>query len=56
MNKRYFIYLFFLLLIVVAGALYLFNTKTTRQGNLWQMFPNTPALVQIGRASCRERV
>ncbi len=45
MNRRYFIYLFFLLLMVVAGILYLFNTKTTRQGNLWQMLPNTPALV-----------
>ncbi len=45
MNKRYFIYLFFLLLIVVAGVLYLFNTKTVRQGNLWQMLPNTPALI-----------
>ncbi len=45
MNKRYFVYLFFLLLMVVAGVLYLFNTKTTRQGDLWQMLPNTPALV-----------
>ncbi len=45
MNKRYFIYLFFLLLVVVAGVLYLFNTKTVRRGNLWQMLPNTPALI-----------
>jgi len=45
MNKRYFIYLFFLLLFVVAGVLYLFNTKTVRRGNLWQMLPNTPALI-----------
>ncbi len=45
MNKKYFVYLFFLLLMVVAGVLYLFNTKTTHQGNLWQMLPNTPALV-----------
>lgn len=45
MNKRYFIYLFFLLLVVVAGVIYLFNTKTVRQGDLWQMLPNTPALV-----------
>ncbi len=45
MNKKYFIYLFFLLLVVVTGGLYLFNTKTVRQGNMWQMLPNTPALV-----------
>ncbi len=45
MNKKYFIYLFFLLLLVVAGVIYLFNTKTAHQGNLWQMIPNTPALV-----------
>jgi len=45
MNKRYFVYLFFLMLLLVAGALYLFNTKTVHQGNLWQMLPNTPAIV-----------
>lgn len=45
MSKRYFIYLFLLLLFIVAGALYWFNTKTVRQGNLWEMLPNTPALV-----------
>ncbi len=45
MNKRYFIYLFFLLLAMVAAATYLFNARGTRQGNLWQMLPNTPALI-----------
>jgi len=45
MSKRYFIYLFLLLLFIVAGALYWFNTKTVRQGSLWEMLPNTPALV-----------
>jgi len=45
MSKRYFIYLFLLLLFIVAGAIYWFNTKTIRQGNLWEMLPNTPALV-----------
>ena len=45
MSKRYFIYLFLLLLFIVAGALYWFNTKTVRQGNLWEMLPNTPALI-----------
>ncbi len=45
MNKRFFVYLFILLLTVVAVATYLFNTRSTRQGNLWQMLPNTPALV-----------
>ncbi len=45
MSKRFFIYLFIFLLVVVAGATYLFNASRVRQGNLWQMLPNTPALV-----------
>ncbi len=45
MNKKYFIYLFIFLLVVVAGGIYLINTKTVRQGSLWQMIPDTPALV-----------
>ncbi len=51
MTKRYFIYLFIFLLVVIAGATYLFNSGRARQGNLWQMLPNTPALVlQADRA------
>ena len=46
MNKRkYFIYLFILLLVVVAGAVVWLNTKTTGQNDLWPMLPDTPALV-----------
>ncbi len=45
MNKKYFVFLFFVLLIIVAGVLYLFNTRSVKQGNLWQMLPNTPAMV-----------
>ena len=45
MNKRYFIYLFFFLLVIVSGITYLLNTREVHQGDLWQMLPNTPALV-----------
>jgi hypothetical protein len=45
MSKKIFLYLFFFLFVVVAAAVYLFNAGGARQGNLWQMLPNTPALV-----------
>jgi hypothetical protein len=45
MNKKYFVFLFLLLFLSIAGVVYFFNTHNTRQANLWQMLPNTPAVV-----------
>ncbi|UBM61588.1 hypothetical protein LA303_09190 [Candidatus Sulfidibacterium hydrothermale] len=45
MHKRFYIYLFILLLGVVSAITWLLNTREVHQGNLWQMLPNTPALI-----------
>ncbi len=45
MKKSIFIYLFLILLVSVAVATYFMNTGKLRSANLWQMLPNTPALV-----------
>ena len=45
MKKSVFIYLFLILLVLVAVGTYLMNSRKMSSSNLWQMLPNTPAMV-----------